>query len=184
MTNLKRLRLRHASVCILQQLFIFGGDVCATGGPVEWGTSVEYLNIELEHGVWQSAPPMPSALEYPQIASCDTNVYLMGDHKPVLYLFDVLTKMWSKKTSMPRNPRRGFSIAAGKKNICYSGMYIPKICVSMDVCWWCIQSVLIMYIYIYVCVQPKWYLWCHVPSHEVCTSGTCYQYTLKNKKTK
>ena len=128
MTNLKRLRLRHASVCILQQLFIFGGDVCTTGGPVEWGTSVEYLNIELEQGVWQSAPPMPSPLEYPQISSCGTNVYLMGDHNPVLYLFDVLTKIWSKKTSMPRNPRRGFSIASGNGSLYAAGG-------EMMLCW-------------------------------------------------
>ena len=57
--NLKRQRRFHASVCIMQQLFIFGGAMYSRE-PLEWSASVEYLNIELEHGEWQSAPPMPS----------------------------------------------------------------------------------------------------------------------------
>ena len=129
MMILKRLRLRHASVCIMQQLFIFGGDYdMFTGGPAEWSTSVEYLNIELKHGVWQSAPPMPSALEYPQITSIDTNVYLMGNKTPVLYVFDVLKMVWSQKAEMPQNPGRFFSIAASNVNLYAAGG-------GMGICW-------------------------------------------------
>ena len=49
MKNLKRRTHGHASVCILQQLFIFGGVTTRTA-PWEWSTSVEYLDIEQEHG--------------------------------------------------------------------------------------------------------------------------------------
>ena len=58
----------------------------------------------------------------------DTTVFLMGEKKPVLYLFDVVRKMWSQKASMPQNPKKAFSIAAGNdsfyatggdKNICW-----------------------------------------------------------------
>ena len=117
--NIKTLRTQsrlHASVCILQQLFIFGG-VKFRRAPQEWSTSVEYLNIEQEHEVWQSAPPMPSALGVPKISNLDTKVYLMGDNNPVLYLFDVIKKVWSQKTAMPQNPERGFSIAANNGNL-------------------------------------------------------------------
>ena len=127
MKNLKRQRCGHASVCIMQQLFIFGGDM-STRASVESSTGVEYLNIELEHGVWQSAPPMPSALQHPKITSIETNVYLMGHNNPVLYLFDVMTKLWSRKTEMPQNPLRGFSIAAGKGNLYAAGG-------QMMACW-------------------------------------------------
>ena len=127
MKKLKRLRLRHASVCIMQQLFIFGGDM-STRASVEWSTGVEYLNIEQEHGVWQPAPPMPSALAFPKITNLDTNVYLMGDNNPVLYLFDVIKKVWSQKTEMPQNPERGFSIAAGNGSLFAAGG-------TMKACW-------------------------------------------------
>ena len=120
MKNLKRLRLRHASVCILQQLFIFGGDM-STKASMEWSTSVEYLNIEQEHGVWESAPPVPSALEYPKITNLDTNIYLMGDNNSVLYEFDVTKKMWSQKAKMPQNPESFFSIAAGNGKLYAAG---------------------------------------------------------------
>ena len=63
MNHLKRQSRFHASVCILQQLFIFGGDI-SMREPLEWSTSVEYLNIEQEHGEWQSAQPIPSALVF------------------------------------------------------------------------------------------------------------------------
>ena len=59
MTNLKSIRHGHGSVCILQQIYIFGGEIRASQ---TWCTSVEYLNIKQENGEWQSAPPMPSAL--------------------------------------------------------------------------------------------------------------------------
>ena len=51
MKNLKRRRGGHGSVCILQQLFIFGGDMSMRPHP-EWLTSVEYLNLVEEHGEW------------------------------------------------------------------------------------------------------------------------------------
>ena len=89
---------------------------------------MEYLNIEHEHEVWQSAPPMPSVLEYPKITNIDTNVYLMGDNNPLLYLFDVLKMVWSQKVEMPQNPGRGFSIAAGNSNLYAAGG-------EMMACW-------------------------------------------------
>ena len=82
---------------------------------------MEYLNIEQEHDVWQSAPPIPSVLEYPKITNLDANVYLMGDNNPGLYLFDVSMKVWSQKTAMPQNPRRGFSIASSNSNLYAAG---------------------------------------------------------------
>ena len=127
MKNLKRRRRGQASVCILQQLFIFGGDISMRKSN-EFSTSVEYLNIEQEHGVWQSAPPMPSALVFPRITYLDTNVYLMGEKNPFLYLFDAMTKVWSQKSEMPRNPRRGFSIAAGNGSLYVAGG-------EMMACW-------------------------------------------------
>ena len=126
MKKLKRKRRLHASVCILQQLFIFGGDM-SMRETREWRTSVEYLNIEQKHGVWQSARPIPSVLQYPKITNLDTNVYLMGDSNPVLYVFDALKKVWSQK-AMPRNPRRGFSIAAGSGSLYAAGG-------EMMACW-------------------------------------------------
>ena len=123
MKSLKRQSDGHASVCIRQQLFVFGGNT-SMRGPLEWSTSVEYLNIEQEHGVWQSAPPMPSPLVCPKITKFDTNVYLMGDNNPVLYLFDVMKKVWSEKTAMPQNPGGGFSIAAGNTNLYAAGGHI------------------------------------------------------------
>ena len=125
--NLKVPTCRHASVCILQQLFIFGGDTLMRS-PGKWSTNVEFLNIEQQHGEWHAAPPIPSALEYPKITNCDTNVYLMGDNNPVLYLFDVMKKVWSQKSEMPRNPQRGFSIAAGNGNLYAAGG-------EMKACW-------------------------------------------------
>ena len=119
-TNLKRLRVSHASVCIMQQLFIFGG-VMPTGGPVEWSTSVEYLHMELEHGEWQSAQPMPSALVFPRITKPETNVYLMGSNNPVLYLFDVIKMVWSQKAEMPQNPGECFSTAASNVHLYVAG---------------------------------------------------------------
>ena len=127
--NLKRPRCRHVSVCILQQLFIFGGDTPKRASrPRGWSASVEYLNIEQENHVWQSATSMPSALAVPKLTSLDTNVYLMGNNNPVLYVFDVLTKAWDQKTPMPQNPGRRFSIAAGNGNLYASGG-------KMMACW-------------------------------------------------
>ena len=126
MNNLKRQSYVHASVCILQQLFIFGGEM-STRLPMEWSTIVEYLNIEHEHGVWQSAPPIPSALEYPKITNTETNVYLMGYNNPVVYLFDVIKKVWSQKAEMPQNPGRAFSIAASNANL-YAAGGVRRIC--------------------------------------------------------
>ena len=82
---------------------------------------MEYLNIEQKHGVWQSAPPIPSALVVPKIAHLDSNVYLMGSNNQVLYLFDVQKNVWSQKTAMPQNPLRAFSIAAGNGNLYAAG---------------------------------------------------------------
>ena len=127
MKNLKHPRLGHASVCILQQLFLFGGVMSMRAAP-GWCTSVEYLNIEQEHGVWLSSPPMPSVLELPKITYLATNVYLMGDDNPVLYLFDVMKKVWSQKAEMPQNPGRCFSIAAGNGSLYAAGG-------EMRVCW-------------------------------------------------
>ena len=127
MKNLKGQRDAHASVCIMQQLFIFGGDMSIRAHK-EWSTSVEFLNIEEEHGVWKSAPPMPSVLEYPQITNHNTNVYLMGNNNPVLYLFDVMKNVWSQKAKMPQNPGRGFSIAASNVNLYTVGG-------EMKACW-------------------------------------------------
>ena len=95
--------------------------------PMEWSTSVEYLNTEHEHGVWQSAPPMPSALEYPKITNIETNVYLMGCNNPVVYLFDVIKKVWSQKAEMPQNPGLAFSIAASNANL-YAAGGVRRIC--------------------------------------------------------
>ena len=128
MKNLQRQCARHASVCIMKQLFIFGGAM-AMRAPWDWSTSVEYLNIEQEHGVWQSAPPMPSALESPQITSLDTNVYLMGINNPVLYLFDWMKKVWSQKAEMPQILGRGFSIASSNSNLYAAGG------LQMRACW-------------------------------------------------
>ena len=127
MKYLKNPRYRHASVSILQQVFVFGGDM-AMSKPLDWSTSVEYLNIEQEHGEWQSAPPMPSALHYPKITNLDTNIYLMGDNNPVLYLFDVSMKVWYQKTAMPQNPRLGFSITSSNSNLYAAGG-------QMRACW-------------------------------------------------
>ena len=124
--NLKVPTYGHASVCILQQLFIFGGDTLMRV-PGKWSTKVEFLNIEQQHGEWQSAPPIPAALEFPKITNCDTNVYLMGDNNPFLYLFDVMKKVWSH-TEMPQNPGRGVSIAAGNGRLYAVGG-------EMRACW-------------------------------------------------
>ena len=130
--NLKDPRRDHGSVSILQQLFLFGGDM-RMGSPMEWVTSVEYLNIEQEHGEWLSAPPMPSALDYPKITKLDTNVYLMGNNNPVLYFFDVIKKVWSQKAAMLQNPRGGFSIAAGNGNVYAAGGEM-RICWQYNIC--------------------------------------------------
>ena len=127
MKNLKRQCRGHASVCLLQQLFIFGGGM-SNRQPVDWSTSVERLNIEQDHGVWQSAPPMPSALAHPNITNLNTNVYLMGGNNPVLYLFDALKNAWSEKAEMPQNPGRGFSIATSNVNLYATGG-------EMMACW-------------------------------------------------
>ena len=111
--KLRRPRCRHVSVCILQQLFIFGGDTTKRGPqPQGWSASVEYLNIEQENRMWQSATSMPSALAVPKLTSLDTNVYLMGNNNPVLYVFDVLTKAWGQKKPMPQNPGRRFQYSS------------------------------------------------------------------------
>ena len=107
MKSLKVPKHGHASLCILHQLFIFGGDK-SKKASVEWSTSVEYLNIEQEHGVWQSAPPMPSVLKCPKITNVDTSVYLMGDNSSVVYLFDEKEKVWSQISEVPQDPRMGF----------------------------------------------------------------------------
>ena len=116
MKNLTEQRYGHVSVCILQQLVIFGGYK-SKRAPQEWSACVEYLNIEPENGVWQSAPPMPSALVFLKITNFETSIYLMGDDNPDLYLFDVIKKVWSQKTPMPQNPGSGFSIAASNVNL-------------------------------------------------------------------
>ena len=121
MTDLRYPRRSHASVSIFQQLFIFGGNP-------EWSTSVEYLNIEQGHGVWRSAPPMPSVLKYPKVTNVGTNVYLMGDKNPVLYLFDVRKKVWRQKAEIPQDPGKGFSIAAGNGSLYAAGG-------EMKACW-------------------------------------------------
>ena len=128
MKNLKIQRHGHASVCIMQQLYIFGGEVAmSTRLPGEWCTSVEYLNIEHEHGEWQSATPMPSSLKFPKITSFDTNVYFMEDNNPFLYLFNVMKQVWSQKAAMTQNPGKGFSIAAGTSKL-YAAGGQTKIC--------------------------------------------------------
>ena len=127
MESLKVPRCRHASVCILQQVFIFGGYL-SVKEPFEWSRSVEFLNIEQEHGLWQSAPPMPSALQYPKSTCHDTIVYLMGDDNPVLYMFDVIAKVWCQKPAMPEHPGSCFSIAAGNGNLYAAGG-------KMKICW-------------------------------------------------
>ena len=128
MKKLKNPRRMHASVCVLQQLFVFGGDM-GMGKPVDWSTSVEYLNIAQEHGEWQSAPPMPSALyHYPQVTNVGTSIYLMGDNNPDLYLFDALMKVWSQKTAMPQNPIGGLSIASSNSSLYVAGG-------KMMACW-------------------------------------------------
>ena len=121
MTNLNGFRYHHASVSICQQLFIFGGNIAMGKTTPEFSTRVEYLNIEQENGLWQSAKPVPSALAYPKITNIDTNVYLMGEKKTVLYLFDVIKKVCSQKAEMPQYPGRGFSIAAGNGSLFVAG---------------------------------------------------------------
>ena len=122
MKNLKRQTRRHGSVCICQELFIFGGD-----NRVKWSNSVEFLNIEQEHGEWQSALPMPRVLKFPKITNLDTSVYVMGDNDPYLYPFDVKEKAWSFQTVMPQNPGIGFCIAAARSNLYVTGG-TKKIC--------------------------------------------------------
>ena len=78
--------------------------------------------------MWQSAPPMPSALDDPKITNIDTNVYLMGHRNQVLYLFDVIKKAWRQKAEIPQNPGRGFNIASGNGKLFATG-------VEMDSCW-------------------------------------------------
>ena len=128
MKNLKEPRCRHASACILQQLFIFGGDMAMRPLENVWSTSVQILNIEQEHSVWQLAPPIPSALDFPKFTDIDTHIYLMGNNNPVLYLFDAIKKVWSQKAEMPLNPGRGFSIAAGNGSLYAAGG-------EMEACW-------------------------------------------------
>ena len=125
MKSMKHHRYRHASVCIRQQVYVFGYGT-KTGNSEIWSTSVECLNIEEKDGEWQSVPPMPIARS-PRITNRDTNVYLMGDGTPVLYLFDVLNKIWIQKTAMPQNPGRAFSIAAGNDKLYAAGGHI-KLC--------------------------------------------------------
>ena len=60
-------------------------------------------------------------LFFPKIAHLDSNVYLMGDKNPVLYLFDAMKELWNQKTEMPQNPLRGFRIAAGNGNLYAAG---------------------------------------------------------------
>ena len=127
MKKLSNSRCAHASVSILQQLFVFGG-LKSRSASMEWFTSVEFLNIEQEHGEWQSAPPIPSTLEFIKITSLDTNAYLMGENNSVVYLFDMMKKVWSEKTKMLQNPGRGFSIAAGDVNLYVAGG-------EMKICW-------------------------------------------------
>ena len=126
-TNLKYPRRRHASVCILKQLFVFGGKT-SSGDLQVWSTSVEYLNIEQDHGEWHAAPPMPAVLKYPKVTNVATNVYLMGDNNPVPHLFDVVKKVWSQKSAMPQNPGIAFSIASGNGNLYAVGG-------SLIICW-------------------------------------------------
>ena len=126
MKNLNRQIHGHASVCILQHLFIFGGNM-SMGSPLEWSTSVEYLNVEQEQGVWQSAPPMASALEYPKVTNIETDVYLMRNN-PVLCMFDVIKNGYSQNAEMPQNPGRCFSIAASNVNRYVAGD-------RMRACW-------------------------------------------------
>ena len=117
----------HASLCVQQELLIFGGRMFLTDSP-DWIDIVEVLNIEQDHGEWQQAPPMPSILSVPKVARMGTVVFLMGKNNPVLYLFDVVRKVWSQKAPMPQNPRETFSIAAGNDNLYATGG-------SMDTCW-------------------------------------------------
>ena len=122
MKSLKSPRSRHASACILQQLFVLGGDTSVTStGLREWTTSGDVLNIDEEHGEWQSAPWMPSALKYPKITHTDESIYLMGVDNPNLYQFDVLKNVWSPKTPMPQNPGSSFSITSGKGKLYAAG---------------------------------------------------------------
>ena len=123
--DLKQKRFRHATVCVQHELLIFGG--ISLGGSKEWSECVEFLNVEQDHGEWQQAPPMPSILTYPKIAKADTDVYLMGENNPVLYLFDVVRKVWSQKAAIPQNPRKGFSIVAGNDNL-YAAVCDMKSC--------------------------------------------------------
>ena len=124
--SLRNRRNKHVSVCILQQLFVFGANISNPSSP-EWTKSVDFINIEQEHGTWQSAPPMPSALMFPKITTFDTNVYPMGDNNPILYVFDAMKKVWSQEKAIPQNPVIGFSIAAGNGNLYAAGGAI-KIC--------------------------------------------------------
>ena len=126
MNNLKNPRQTHASVCILQQLFVFGGRI-AMGDSIEWQNSVEVLNVE-DHAEWQSAPSVPSVLKCPKITNLYTKVYLMGDNNPVLYLYDVMKKVWSEKKAVPQNPGTGFSIAAGNGCLYVAGG-------NIRICW-------------------------------------------------
>ena len=125
--DLKTKKAFHASMCVQQELLIFGGRMFRTDSP-DWTDCVELLNIEQVHGEWQQAPPMPSILTVPKVAKMGTVVFLMGENNPVLYLFDVVRKVWSQKASMPQNPREHFSIAAGNDNLYATGG-------SMDTCW-------------------------------------------------
>ena len=123
MKNLKNCVNRHASVCICQEVTDFGGDSSCGDDPV-WSKSVDFLNIEQDHGEWQSAPPMPLALKYPRVTNIGTSVYLMGEtlRRPgVLYLFDATRKVWSQKTAMPVSPGRCFSIASGSGSLYVAG---------------------------------------------------------------
>ena len=127
MTSLRSHRSNHAAVCIMQQLFVFGGDGSATASR-EWMASVDGLNVEEEQGEWQSAPPMPTVLRYPKVTNMEADVYLMGHNSPALCVFDASKQEWSQKTDMPEDPGRGFSLASGNGNLYAAGS-------EMKFCW-------------------------------------------------
>ena len=61
---------RSASLCILQQIYVFGGDLpIEEGKSRKWLNRVAFLNIEQKHAKWQSAPAMPSPLKYPKVTN-------------------------------------------------------------------------------------------------------------------
>ena len=123
--DLKKNRVGHASVCVQQELLTFGG-MMDLGESIEWSDSVEFLNVEQDQE-WQKAPPMPSILTHPKVSKEDTDLFLMGDKNPVLYLFDGVRKVWSQIASMPQNPGTRFGIAAGNDSV-YATGGVKNIC--------------------------------------------------------